>query len=309
MNEESEVMGNTQQVDSLKDKLRAVTEEIDVLKNSFSKGAQDLARIQSMLDISNIDDMSSAIARFEGQVAEAERQKAEAAEGAKKYSEELEKEKERLVKLWDAYKNQEEELSTTEKKIADYEERTKTAESSMKQMEDDYNARINTLTQKMDENEGKVNQFDEYKTRCEEFDTTQNRLEQELYEWKEQVTNKDNEIHSINLRITELEGQENYSEYKNKYEEVNAEYEKEKDRLTKLYQLYEDTDAECKKLRAETSSWQQWYDSNKEIFNKLFSQYPPTSAPMQNIEMPTISPDSPTENPSKKKPKKKFKFK
>ena len=305
MTEENEVMENTQQTDSLKNKLRAVTEEIDVLKNSFSKGAQDLARIQSMLDISNIDDMSSAIARFEGQVAEAEKQKAEAAEGAKKYSEELEKEKERLVKLWDAYKNQEEELSTTEKKMAEYEERTKTAEASMKQMEDDYNARINTLTQKYEENEGKVKQFDEYKTRCEEFNSIQNNLEQELHEWKEQITNKDNDIHSLNLRITELEGQENYSEYKNKYEEVNAEYEKEKDRLTKLYQLYEDTDAECKKLREESSSWQQWYDSNKEIFNKLFSQGPPTG----NVEMPTVSPDSPTENPSKKKPKKKFKFK
>jgi len=308
MAEESEVMGNTQHADSLKDKLRAVTEEIDVLKNSFSKGAEDLARIQSMLDIGKIDDMNNTLARFEGQVAEAERQKAEAAEGAKKYSEELEKEKERLVKLWDAYKNQEEELSTTEKKMAEYEERTKTAESSMKQMEDDYNARINTLTQKMQENEGKISQFDEYKTRCEEFDSSQNGLEQELYEWKEQVTKKDNEILTLNQKITELEVQENYSEYKNKYEEVNAEYEKEKDRLTKLYQLYEDTDAECKKLREETSSWQKWYDSNKEIFNKLFSQGPPTVASTDYVEMPTISPDSPTENPSKKKPKKKMKF-
>jgi len=73
--------------------------------------------------------------------------------------------------------------------------------------------RINTLTQKLEENEGKNQQFDDYKTRCEEFDGIQNKLEQEAHEWKEQVTNKDNEINSLNLKITELEGQENYSEY------------------------------------------------------------------------------------------------
>jgi len=310
MTEGNNEMNSIENVDSLKNKLRTVNEEIDAIKNSFSKGAQDLARIQSMLDMGSFEDMSSTIERFENQVAETERQRAEAADGAKKYSEELEKEKERLIKLWDAYKNQEQELSTTEKRIAEYEERTRTAEASVKQMEDDYTARINTLTQKLEENEGKSQQFDEYKTRCEEFDGIQNKLEQEAHEWKEQVTNKDNEINSLNLKITELEGQENYSEYKNKYEEVNAEYEKEKDRLTKLYQLYEETDAEVKKLRGETKSWQDWYDSNKDIFNKLFSQGPPTTTTTshETVEEPIDYPENPTDNPTKKKPKKKLKF-
>ena len=312
MTEGNNEMNNIENVDSLKNKLRTVNEEIDAIKNSFSKGAQDLARIQSMLDMGSFEDMSSTIERFENQVAETERQRAEAADGAKKYSEELEKEKERLIKLWDAYKNQEQELSTTEKRIAEYEERTRTAEASMKQMEDDYTARINTLTQKLEENEGKNQQFDEYKTRCEEFDGIQNQLEQEVHEWKEQVTNKDAEINSLNLKITELEGQENYAEYKNKYEEVNAEYEKEKDRLTKLYQLYEETDAEVKKLRGENKSWQHWYDSNKDIFNKLFSQGPPTTTTTTTshgtVEETIDFPENTTDNPTKKKPKKKLKF-
>ena len=82
--------------------------------------------------------------------------KIEAADGAKKYSEELEKEKERLIKLWDAYKNQEEELSATEKKISEYEDRVRNAEVSKKQLEDDLTARIDTLTKRLEENEGKV---------------------------------------------------------------------------------------------------------------------------------------------------------
>ena len=308
MTEENEVMGNP---DSLKDKLRAVNSEIDAIKNSFSKGAEDLARIQSMLDMGSFEEMSGTIERFETQVAEAEKQRTEAAEGAKRYSEELEKEKERLVKLWDAYKNQEEELSATEKKIAEYEERTKTAEASVKQMEEDYTARINTLTQKIEGNEDKWQEFDQYKQRCEEFDGIRNQLESEIHTLKEETTNRSQKINELNHKLTELEGQENYSEYKDKWEEVNAEYEKEKERLTKLYQLYEETDAKCKKLRGENKSWQEWYDSNKSIFEKLFSQGPPT--PTETIEMPsepvTANPENPIDDPTKKKGKKRKKLK
>ena len=52
-------------------------------------------------------------------------------------------------------------------------------------------------------------------------------------------------------------------------------YEKEKDRLTKLYKLYEETESECNRLKVETKGWQKWFDSNREIFDKLFSTSPP----------------------------------
>ena len=89
-------------------------------------------------------------------IAEAEKKRREAAEGAKKYSEELEKEKERLIKLWDAYKNQEEELSTYRKEITEYEERIRIAEASKKQLEDDLTARINTLAKNCEYENKKV---------------------------------------------------------------------------------------------------------------------------------------------------------
>ena len=290
-------------IGSLKEKLLAVSNEIDAIKNSFSKSTEELSRIQSMLSVGEIEDISGTIEQFETRVAEAEKQKMEATEGARKYSEELEKEKERLIKLWDAYKNQEEELSTAERKVNEYEERTRVAEASKKQLEDDLTARIDTLTQKLQEYEGKATSFDEYKQKCEEFDDVRNQLEREIHDLKEQNTAKDNLVNDLNQQLKELTGKEDFSQFKEKFEEINAEYEKEKERLTKLYQLYEETESECKQLKEEKQNWQNWYNSNKEIFSKLFSGAPP----METHGNPTPPPENPIERkPDKAKKKLRF---
>jgi len=296
MTEENKNVKEWDHVNSLKDKLQSVTTEIDSIKNSFTKGAEDLARIQSMLDISNLDEFTTTIERYEGQIAEAEKGRMEATEGVKKYSEELEKEKERLIKLWDAYKNQEEELSTTERKIADYEEKARMAESSKQQLDEDYNARINILNQQIQENQDKVQKFEEYQNRVNDFDNVRNRLEGEIHELKEQTNNKDTTIATLEQQVSELKEYEKTSEFKTKYEELNVEYGKEKERLTKLYQLYEETDSECKRLEKENHNWQQWFNSNKEIFDKLFSAAP--SYQVTNTVEPPTTGISMTDNPS-----------
>jgi len=297
---ETNKFGKDVDIDSLKNKLQMVTNEIDTIRNSTAKNAEDLARLQSMLDIGNIEDVSTVVSRYEEQVAEAERQKMEAAEGARKYSEELEKEKERLIKLWDAYKNQEEELSTTEKRIAQYEEQARMAESSKKQLEDDLNARINLLTNKIEENEEKIQKFDEYKNRLDEFDTVRNRLEGEIYLLKEEVNNKNTAINTLEKQVSESKEYEKNSEYKARYEDLNAEYEKEKERLTKLYKLYEETNSECEKLRYENQNWQNWYNSNKDIFSRLFSTTPPVEQTSTAPEQPR-EPETKTQEPVKNK--------
>ena len=296
MDEENKIRKNYENLDSLKEKLVAVTSEIDAIKSSFSKNTEDLSRIQSMLSVGHIDDISGAIEKYESRIAEAERQRTEAAESSKNYSEELEKEKERLIKLWDAYKNQEEELSSTERRIAEFENRAKTTEVTRKQLESDYTARFRTLEQKLTENENKAYQLDEYKQKCEEINSIKNNLDTEVNTLKEENERKEKEINELNGKLDEMKGMENYVQYKEKYEEVTAEYEREKERLTKLYQLYEETENECKRLKEENANWQNWYNQNINTFNMLFSTAPPvTTTP--------ISPENPIDNPTKKKKK------
>ncbi len=55
----------------------------------------------------------------------------------------------------------------------------------------------------------------------------------------------------------------NKIEFKTKFEEVSVEFEKEKDRLTKLFSLYEETEAENRTLKEEVKEWKNWFDSNQ----------------------------------------------
>jgi chromosome segregation ATPase len=279
--EKNKGMDDTIQIDTLKDRLTTVSNEIDAIKMSFSKSTEDLSRIQNMLGVDNIDELGNIVEKFESRVAEAEQKRAEAIEGARRYSEELEKEKERLIKLWDAYKNQEEELSTAEKKVNEFEQITKQTEANKKQLEEDLTLRINTLTQKLEEYQEKANMFDEYRVKCEQFDNIRNQLEREIHDLKEDNKQKESVINDMNDKIKELSGKEDFSQFKEKYEEMTIEYEKEKERLTKLYQLYEETDFECKRLNKENQEWHNWYNSNKDIFGKLFSNSPPADSPTE----------------------------
>ena len=76
---------------SFMDRLHQASTEIDSIKSSFSKGMDDLAKIQSMLGQDGIDNIATMVQDFENRLSESERMKEEAAEGARRYSEELEK--------------------------------------------------------------------------------------------------------------------------------------------------------------------------------------------------------------------------
>ncbi len=277
MSEENTLVKGVEHLGYLEERLRQATDEIDSIKSLFSKSTEDLSRIQNMLDVGKLGEISTIIEKCEGRATEAEKKRDEAFHGARKYSEELDKEKERLIKLWDAYKNQEEELSAAEAKLTSFEEHARNAEVSKKQLEDDFSARITTLTQKLEENENKVKQFDEYKQRFEELDNIRNQMEEEVHSLKGKINEKDGTIDSLQKDLVKAKEYEKYAEYKDKFSETSEQYEKEKERLTKLYHLYEETETECNKLRKETKDWQNWFNSNKEIFDKLFSASPPVS--------------------------------
>jgi len=290
-----DTMDKDTELDTFMERLRQASYEIDNLKNSFSKVPEDLSRIKNMLEIDNLGELTDLLENYKGKLLESEKKRDEAFQGAKKYSEELEKEKERLIKLWDAYKNQEEELSTAESKLAVIEERAKNAETTKTQIEEDYISRINTLNQKMEENETKIKQFDEYKDKSEEFSKIRNQLENEKQILKNEIDNKDQSITSMQKEFDRLKEFEKYAQYKEKYEDVSKQYEKEKERLTKLYHLYEETESECKKLKDVNAGWQNWFNSNKQVFDKLFS----TTPPIETTPAPTEKPKQTSETPTK----------
>ena len=309
--ENKKAEGEMEHTETLIEKLHKASTEINTMKDSFSKYMNNLEKIQGMLDLDNINQFTSTLEDYETRISEAERKREEAAEGARKYSEELEKEKERLMKLWDAYKNQEEELSSREKRASELEEKFAELEQSKKQLEEDLTKRITTLSQKLEETEQNMQQMGEYKQKVQEFDTIRNNLENEVQTLRTDSEKKDAAILALQEEVDSLKQYESYVEYKDKYEDISKEYEKEKERLTKLFRLYEETEAECTTMKQEIKEWQSWFDANQELFNKLFSSADHLRKNIiKNIpsEEKTSEPKSETTS-SQKKTKKKLRFK
>ena len=298
--------------DSFMEQLQEASTELGSVKSSFSKGMEDLAKIQSMLSFEGLNKMDSMMRSFEDRLAEAERRRDEATEGARRYSMELEKEKERLIKLWDAYKNQEESLASQEKRVAELEERIRDTEQMHMQFERDATVRIQTLTQKLDERAMAVQQMDDMKQQVMRFDAIRTQLESNVDKMHSELSTKDEVIRGLERQIEELRGFEQFAEFKPKFEAVSMEYEKEKERLTKLFRLYEETESENKQLKEELHGWQSWFSSNKELFTRLFSSVehlkhqhtttPTTETTDADIDIPPSlqEPCAPSEKPKRR---------
>jgi chromosome segregation ATPase len=301
--------------DTFLNKLQQASTDLDSIKSSFSKGMEDLSKIQTMLSLDGLTKMDTMIRSFEDRLSDSERRREEAVEGARRYSMELEKEKDRLVKLWDAYKNQEESLSTQEKCVAELEEKLQSTEQAKMQFEQDATARIRTLTQKLEEQSHNIQQVEDLKQQVMRFDTIRTQLEENVDHMRSDLIAKDDVIRSLERQVEELSKFQQFAEFKTKFEEVSTEYEKEKERLTKLFRLYEETEAENKTIKQELHDWQTWFDSNEELFTKLFTSVEhlkhrdtnPTTATMadEDIEIP---PSLEERQESKEKPKRKLRF-
>jgi chromosome segregation ATPase len=298
--------------DSFMEQLQEASTELGSVKSSFSKGMEDLAKIQSMLSFEGLNKMDSMMRSFEDRLSEAERRRDEAAEGARRYSMELEKEKERLIKLWDAYKNQEESLAAQEKRVVELEERLRDTEQMHMQFERDATVRIQTLTQKLDERAQTVQQMDDMKQQVMRFDAIRTQLEANVDNMHSELSTKDEVIRGLERQVEELRGFEQFADFKPKFEAVSMEFEKEKERLTKLFRLYEETESENKQLKEELRGWESWFATNEELFTKLFSsvehlKHQHTAAPISettdaDIEIPPSLEDqsAPVEKPKRR---------
>ena len=305
------------------ERLQKASTEINTIKSSFSKGMDDLAKIQTMISMDGVHSLNTMIANFEDRIMEAERKRLEAAEGARKFGEELEKEKERLMKLWDAYKNQEEELSNQEKRAQQLEDNVRDIETSKKQLEGDLTNSITTLNKKLEEKEQKLIQLEQLEQRTKDFETIRTDLENNVNQLTCDVTNKNETIKTLEAQVEELQKFKQFEEFKHKFDEISVEYEKEKDRLTKLFRLYEETEAENQHLKKEVSKWETWFNQNEDLFNKLFSSVDtlrktpsPTSTTQSTPKPQQPKPQQPVNPPSnqqdsgnKKKSKGKLRFK
>jgi len=300
------------------ERLQQASGEIDSIKTSFSRGMEELSRVQGMLSVDGITRMTTMLQSFEDKLSDAERRRDEASEGARRFSQELDKEKERLVKLWDAYKSQEEALAAAERNAADVESQLRDNQQARLSFERDANARIQTLAHKLEEHDREVAQVEDLRQQTLKFDTIRRQLEENVDRMRTEISAKDDVIRNLEHQVNDLKGLEQFAGFKAKFEDASTELEKEKERLTKLFRLYEETESENKELKSEVLKWQDWFGANEDLFTRLTSsmetlrQKKPTASPVEvpaeltDLEPPTFT-DAPHTHPDTKH-KRKLRF-
>ena len=99
----------------------------------------------------------------------------------------------------------------------------------------------------------------------------QHSIHEKIQELRTTIKNQNDTIHTLKQQLKNTHNQE---DYKQKYDEAQEHLDKEKERLTKLYQKYWETQNELEHLQKEISQWHDWYDSNRDTFEKLFHTAP-----------------------------------
>ncbi len=125
---------------------------------------------------------------------------------------------------------------------------------------------------------------------------------QEIIKWvdeetkniKQEIENRNHKVDKLENIAFQLKNLSTDNGYKQKYKETNELLEKEKDRLVKLHNHYKKLEENCKQLKIEIDGWRNWFYSNKDIFDRLFSS--PPSMSQEKINEPPQ-----TDKKSKKK--------
>ncbi len=257
-------------INAFRESIQQVTSQLEQIRSSFYQGVEEIERIKKILNSEHIGRFSDIITEYEAQLTRMEKERNEAIENARKYSQELEKEKERLIKLWDAYKLQEDELNERDRRIAELERKVKEYENRLRETEKDLSSRIETLTRKLEEKENLLKEYDDFRRKYALYEEKNRKLQEEIDNLRNTLNEKEKEITQLKQMVDELSKYREFEDYKTKYEKLNIEFNKERERLVKLYKLYEDLERENNKLREELNGWRQWYESNAELLDRLF---------------------------------------
>jgi chromosome segregation ATPase len=216
---------------SLRDRLDSVQDALEEIESQVQADAESLERLRNALDVSYLEDITRMINELELRVNEAAEEADRARQRADRAEEDLREEQERLEKLWDVYKEQERELEQV------------TEERDEAQRE-------------LDQAEGRVRELEEAleseRRALREAEQANGRLRDELAD-----------------REAELEELSSHGDLEATVDELEDELEEERERLTKLYGVYEETEAERDDLAARLRRWEAWWDAHQETLEAV----------------------------------------
>lgn len=221
----------------VRDKARAELDAIDDLIGS--------------LDIDALAGVSEIVEELEERITTIEREREQLANDQRVAADELEAEKARLTKLWDAYKAQEEELRRARRDEPILKERLADRERLISELEDEV-ARYKAM--------------ESYKERYQGLIRDHERLRESYKEIEADLQKRNDTIAQLESKV---ESFKSYEEDTRKVRELERQLTEEKERLAKLYKVYEDTENKLRDSEDEASRWRQWYDRHRQAFEMV----------------------------------------
>lgn len=237
------------------DNIRSVITEADAglhsIRENIRAQLDAIDDVREMLETESLSQLMNGIEELEETIATLQaRDEGHAAEIAT-FQAELDAEKERLTKLWDAYKAQEEELR-----------RMKRDEPLLKERLADRDSMVTDLEEKVARLQGAQQYKDRYQSLLKDHERladSYKNLEKDLYKRNETIA-------QLEAKAESLKAHEDHTA---RLKELERNLSEEKERLAKLYKVYEDTESKLREKEEEASRWREWYDRHRQAFEMV----------------------------------------
>ncbi|MES2154746.1 MAG: hypothetical protein V4510_06375 [bacterium] len=225
-----------QGADQIKANLGRVSQEIARVRDRAREEANSLEKIKGMLDVGYLNDLIASIEELEVRMQTLQDEAFGAAGEVDSLRGELAREQDRLAKLWEAYKAQEDELNNTRGSA----ERVATLERTVEALRRE-NARLEPLSRYKSEYDAAVRENQTMRIEVENLNRDLVRTHDQLKQWEGEMATL-REDASSKGRVGELEHM----------------LDEERERLAKLYKVYEDQSTELKESTARLDAWEAW---------------------------------------------------
>lgn len=224
-------LSTARNAEELRERLQAVSQELHRTQREIQADAASLERLRQMLDLGYWNELVGIVNQLEARGREAMEMAAQAEALRAEDQRRLAEEQRRLEKLWDAFKLQEAELRSVQDKATRLDRE---------------------LLDK---------------------DSSRARLEAEVEEKERHLRQANEELDELHVTVEKLEGKisqlRDMEELRASAEDYRAKYEAERERLAKLYAVYEESEAERERLRRELDITDQWFEENREALEKV----------------------------------------
>ncbi len=236
--------------DELKSRMKHVSGGLEALRTKISAEAHHIDELRGMFDVSYLNELMAMMDDIDSRITAMESELNAAIVDSDKYHKQLSTEQERLAKLWEAYKKQEDEANVLKGQIGE-----------MNRAIGEKNSNIAELDSQVKSLE-KLKELAAYKGKYESLASQYSQIEDYSHRQAQRIGELEN-------YVKQLEPLKEYAQYKDRADAIAKDMELEKERLAKLYKVYEDTDAQLRTSRAELDAWNAWFMQYEHLFGSI----------------------------------------